>query len=66
VAKFHRFGPMDAGPLQVYFRVAPGTDRYLQRADVWFVRDGRVMACLEGLEAAASSSLNRLAEPSAR
>jgi hypothetical protein len=61
VDNFYRYGPMNGDAIDAYFRVAPGADGYMHRADVWFVREGRVIALLEGLESAATPSLNRLA-----
>ena len=42
-------------------RVRPGQDRQVYHADVWIVREGRIVAHMEGLEGAGGPHLNRIA-----
>jgi hypothetical protein len=61
IGTYHRYGPMGDGPLEMIFRVdASATDAHTIRATAWFVRDGRVVGLMEGLEGAASAQLNRI------
>jgi NAD(P)-dependent dehydrogenase (short-subunit alcohol dehydrogenase family)/acyl carrier protein len=59
VARFHIYEPFGAEPLETLFRIQPGSDAEVFRADVYFVRAGRLLAQLQGLEGAGSQQLNR-------
>jgi NAD(P)-dependent dehydrogenase (short-subunit alcohol dehydrogenase family) len=61
IGTYHRYGPMGNRPLEMIFRVdGSATDGHTIRATAWFVRDGRVVGLMEGLEGAASAQLNRI------
>jgi len=62
IAACHRFGPIGKEPLRIVFRTNGQTDRNAYRADVWYIRDGKVLAHVEGLEGAGSAALNRITE----
>lgn len=66
VGRYHRFGPMGGDPIQVHYRVENGTDGNNYKASVWFIRDGRVLGMMEGLEGAGSQELNRITQPTSR
>jgi hypothetical protein len=61
LARYHRFGPIGTEPVELRWRVDPGHDGQNLRAKVWFLRDGRVVGQMDGLEGAGSAGLNRLA-----
>ncbi len=61
VAAYHRFAPVGDAPLECLFRVDPESNENWYKADVWLVRDGKVVGLMEGLEGAGSAALNRIA-----
>jgi NAD(P)-dependent dehydrogenase (short-subunit alcohol dehydrogenase family)/acyl carrier protein len=60
IGTYHRYGPIGTGPVQTLFRIVPGSDAHAIRATIWFVRDGRVVGQMEGLESTANAQLNRI------
>ena len=60
IAAYHRYGPIGSEPLEVRFEVAPGAEASAIKADVWFVRAGRVLGKMEGLEGAGSAERKRI------
>jgi acyl transferase domain-containing protein/NADP-dependent 3-hydroxy acid dehydrogenase YdfG/NAD(P)H-dependent flavin oxidoreductase YrpB (nitropropane dioxygenase family) len=57
--RYRRYAEVGADPLEVYFRVTK-TDGHTVTADVWFVRDERVIGHMTQLESAGSRELNRI------
>jgi hypothetical protein len=45
----------------VRFEVAQGADANGVKANVWFIRAGKVVGRMDGLEAVGNASLNRIA-----
>jgi len=64
VAVYHRFASMGDEPLECLFRVDPASNESWYKADVWLLRDGKVVGLMEGLEGAGSAELNRIARSS--
>lgn len=64
ISSYRVFEPVGVGDVEMKLRVRPGSDRQIYNADVWIVRDGRVIAHMEGLEGAGSPHLNRIAASS--
>jgi len=62
IASYRRYEPIGREPLEVRFEAAPGADGSSVSADVWFIRDGRVIGIMKGLEGAGSAELNRIAK----
>ncbi len=61
ISSYRVYGPMGVGEVEMKLRIRPGNDRQVYNADVWIVRDGRLIAHMEGLEGAGSPQLNRIA-----
>jgi hypothetical protein len=61
ISSYRVYGPIGAGEVEMKLRIRPGSDRQVYNADVWIVRDGRLIAHMEGLEGAGSPQLNRIA-----
>jgi hypothetical protein len=61
ITRYRLYEPVGEGDVQMMLRMRPGEDRQVYQADVWIVREGRVLAHMEGLEGAGSASLNRIA-----
>jgi hypothetical protein len=59
VKAYHRYGPMNDGPVRMVWRIDPGSDAHEVRATVWFLQNEKVIGHLEGLEGAASAELVR-------
>ena len=59
ITRCYCYGRLDETPMQLLLRTQAGSGAEFYRADVWFVRDGKVIAKLEGLEGAGSSELNQ-------
>ncbi len=62
IASYHAYGPIGDGPLQVYLRSRIRSDGTSYHFDAWFVREGRVLGRMEGLEGAGNEALNRIAQ----
>ncbi|MGH8549677.1 MAG: polyketide synthase dehydratase domain-containing protein, partial [Methylococcales bacterium] len=63
VRAVHRYGPIDGEmPLDLKFRISGPNDGDSYQADAWFIRDGNVIALLEGLEGTGYAELNRMVE----
>jgi 3-oxoacyl-(acyl-carrier-protein) synthase/NAD(P)H-dependent flavin oxidoreductase YrpB (nitropropane dioxygenase family)/NAD(P)-dependent dehydrogenase (short-subunit alcohol dehydrogenase family)/acyl carrier protein len=60
IACYHRYGPLAGPPAEVAFRVSTGLDGQTYRGDVWYLRDGRVLGRIEGLEGSGTLELNRI------
>jgi len=60
VAAYHRYGPLGKEPLSCVFRTRDGSNGSSLVADVWFVRDNKVLGHMSGLECAGSTELNRI------
>jgi hypothetical protein len=61
ISSYRVYEPLGAGHMEMKLRVRPSNDRQVYYADVWIVRDGRIIAHMEGLEGAGSPQLNRIA-----
>jgi NAD(P)-dependent dehydrogenase (short-subunit alcohol dehydrogenase family)/acyl carrier protein len=61
ISSYRVYEPIGAGEVEMKLRIRPGNDRQVYNADVWIVRDGRLIAHMEGLEGAGSPQLNRIA-----
>jgi hypothetical protein len=46
--------------VQTVWRVDGGTDRNTVKAKVWFLREGRVVGHMDGLEGNGNAELNRI------
>ena len=57
---YHRYGPIGTEPVEMRWRVDPGHDGHTVRARVWFLREGRVLGQMDGLEGAGTAALNRI------
>jgi hypothetical protein len=66
ISHLHCYGALAGGPIELLFRVDPISDENTYKADVWLIRDGRVVGLMEGLEGAGSAALNRIAGSSSR
>ncbi|HEV8198850.1 MAG TPA: SDR family NAD(P)-dependent oxidoreductase [Candidatus Polarisedimenticolia bacterium] len=60
IACYHRYGPLAGPPAEVLFRVSTGLDGQTYKGDVWYLRDGRVLGRIEGLEGSGTLELNRI------
>jgi acyl transferase domain-containing protein/NAD(P)H-dependent flavin oxidoreductase YrpB (nitropropane dioxygenase family) len=60
IACYHRYGPLAGPPAEVAFRVSTGLDGQTYKGDVWYLRDGRVLGRIEGLEGSGTLELNRI------
>ncbi len=58
----HRYAPVGSSALDAFIRTTSAADGTTFQADVWFVREGRVVLWIEGLEGTGSALLNRLAQ----
>ncbi|MBL9125786.1 MAG: polyketide synthase dehydratase domain-containing protein, partial [Planctomycetaceae bacterium] len=61
ISSYRVYAPPGDGPVEMRLRVRPGSDRQVYHADVWIVRDGKLIAHMEGLEGAGGQHLNRIA-----
>jgi len=61
ISSYRVYEPIGTGEVEMKLRIRPGSDRQVYNADVWIVRDGRLIAHMEGLEGAGSPQLNRIA-----
>src|SRR5262249_51195085 len=50
VETYHRYGPLGTGPVEMRWRVDPGHDGHTLKARVWFLKEGRVVGQMDGLE----------------
>jgi acyl transferase domain-containing protein/NAD(P)H-dependent flavin oxidoreductase YrpB (nitropropane dioxygenase family) len=60
IACYHRYGPLAGPSAEVAFRVSTGLDGQTYKGDVWYLRDGRVLGRIEGLEGSGNLELNRI------
>jgi acyl transferase domain-containing protein/NAD(P)-dependent dehydrogenase (short-subunit alcohol dehydrogenase family) len=60
IGAYHRYGDLNTNLLRMVWRASPGCNANDVRATVWFLEGDRVVGHLEGLEATASTELNRL------
>ncbi|HET8945735.1 MAG TPA: polyketide synthase dehydratase domain-containing protein, partial [Candidatus Polarisedimenticolia bacterium] len=60
IACYHRYGPLAGPPAEVLFRVSTGLDGQTYKGDVWYLRGGRVLGRIEGLEGSGTLELNRI------
>ena len=61
ISSYRVYEPIGDGNVEMMLRVRPGQDRQVYHADVWIVREGRIVAHMEGLEGAGGPHLNRIA-----
>jgi NAD(P)-dependent dehydrogenase (short-subunit alcohol dehydrogenase family) len=65
VAEFELYGDLGPGDaIEVVVRTLAEADAHTFKADVWFLREGMVVARMSGLEGSSSAELNRLGEGS--
>lgn len=57
---YHRYGPIGNEPVEMRWRVDPGHDEHAAKGRVWFLRGGRVVGQMDGLEVAGNVELNRI------
>ncbi len=57
---YHRYGPIGTEPVEMRWRVDPGHDEHTVKGRVWFLRGGRVVGQMDGLEVAGNVELNRI------
>jgi acyl transferase domain-containing protein/NAD(P)H-dependent flavin oxidoreductase YrpB (nitropropane dioxygenase family)/NAD(P)-dependent dehydrogenase (short-subunit alcohol dehydrogenase family) len=60
VQAYHRYGPIGNEPVEMRWRVDSGHDGHTVKARVWFLREGRVVGQIDGLEGTGSTELNRI------